>query len=267
MTFVISFLLKGKGPSIWDVYSRQPGKLPTSENGDFACDSYNRLKDDIDVLKRLGVKSYRFSLSWTRILPNSFTTKINPAGVSYYNNLIDQLLLNDIQPLITLHHFDLPWDLQLIGGWSNPLTIDHFVNYARVVFDHFGDRVKMWTTINEPKMLCMVLYGHDLSFTQNLWGIGEYLCGHTLIMAHASVYRMYDVEFKQTQRGRVGLVVDDFWYEPATDKPEDIEAAERKLQFTVSICGFSRYRFAYINCVEVMITPSDGAFNSLHFVI
>lgn len=147
------------------------------------------------MLKELGVDFYRFSISWSRILPEGFSNKISQDGIAYYNSLIDDLLKVNITPTITLYHWDLPQRLQDIGGWYNPLMVDYFTDFAEVAFKTFGDRVKTWLTFNEPFHIC--IYAYELSMK----GVGDYICGHNLLKAHAKAYHLYDDVYKPMQKG------------------------------------------------------------------
>lgn len=226
----------GKGENIWDNWTHNfPDVIKNQDNGDVACDSYHKYLEDVENLRYLGVQTYRFSLSWSRLLPSGFTNEINQAGFEYYNNLIDALIENGITPLVTLYHWDLPQPLQEIGGWPNPILEELFGQYARVAFTLYGDRVKYWFTFNEAKQTCQQGYGIGaMAPGYHSAGIGEYLCAHTVLKAHARAYHIYDTEFRDVQKGKVSLVVDTDWFEPASNSTEDIEAAERKIQFNVS---------------------------------
>lgn len=149
----------GKGPSIWDTFCHVGGKIHNNDTGDVACDSYHKIEEDVSLLKNLGVGYYRFSISWSRVLPQGTIDKVNPLGVKYYNKLIDTLLANGIKPAVTLYHFDLPQALQDVGGWRNPKISDIFKEYAQFCFKEFGDRVGMWLTINEPHEEALDAYG------------------------------------------------------------------------------------------------------------
>lgn len=150
----------GRGLSIWDSFSHIPGKIRNNENGDVACDHYNRLKEDLDLIAGL-VKNYRFSISWSRVIPDG-TGAVNPEGIAFYNRLIDGLITRGVTPWITMYHWDLPQALQDRGGWRNREILIWFKNYAQTLSDHFGDRVKHWMVLNEPSVHSWL--GHGLGF-------------------------------------------------------------------------------------------------------
>lgn len=141
----------GKGLSIWDIASHQPGFMAHGETGDVACDHVNRMREDVALMREIGLKSYRFSVSWSRVLPNG-VGEINEQGLKFYSDLVDELKAADIEPLVTLYHWDLPQALQERGGWENSEISEWFAEYVRVVVDCLGDRVQYWMTINEPQM-------------------------------------------------------------------------------------------------------------------
>lgn len=138
----------GKGLSIWDEFSHTPGKVRNGDTGDVACDHYHRYKEDVALMKQLGLKGYRFSISWPRVLPNG-TGQVNEAGIQFYSNLVDELLANGIEPYATLYHWDLPLCLQEKGGWSNPEIREWFAEYVALIADRLGDRIKHFFTFNE----------------------------------------------------------------------------------------------------------------------
>lgn len=147
---------------------------------------------------------YRFSISWSRILPDG--AKTNQAGIDYYNNLINELIENGIEPMVTMYHWDLPQYIQDIGGWTNEIILDYFDHYADVLYENFGDRVKKWITLNEPYIFCHDGYGvgrHAPAIKS--MGDGEYLCGHYALLAHAKAYHNYKNNYYSTQRGEVGI--------------------------------------------------------------
>ena len=139
----------GKGESVWDLYCNQLKIAANGETGNVAIDHYHRYKDDVKIMKELGLKAYRFSIAWTRILPAGVGAK-NQKGIDFYHRLISELLAAGIEPIPTLYHWDFPRALSDSGGWSNRASIDWFAEYAGVCFKAFGDRVKTWITLNEP---------------------------------------------------------------------------------------------------------------------
>ncbi|XP_047004902.1 myrosinase 1-like [Schistocerca americana] len=222
--------VSGKGESIWDhTLHAQPNLTSDGQNGDVAADSYHKYKEDVKLLVGLNANVYRFSLSWPRILPTGDTDNINQAGIDYYNNLINELLANGIQPMVTLYHWDLPQELQKLGGWPNAVIADYFVEFARIAFENFGDRVKLWLTFNEPDMFSN---GYS-SATALAPGVADYLLAKAVLLAHERVYRLYDQRFHPTQGGRVGITLNIDWYEPLTSSADDAEASDRQLQFEV----------------------------------
>jgi beta-glucosidase/6-phospho-beta-glucosidase/beta-galactosidase len=147
---------------------------------------------------------YRFSISWPRVLING--SVINPLGIDYYNRLIDSLLENDIHPVVTLYHWDLPQTIQELGGFLNPDFVGYFKHYADVLFEKFGDRVTKWITFNEPHKFCVDGYGTgEMAPGVKLSGIGEYLCAHHVLQAHAAVYQLYKTKYYRTQKGEIGI--------------------------------------------------------------
>ncbi|XP_052742538.1 myrosinase 1-like isoform X1 [Bicyclus anynana] len=221
----------GKTENIWDhmTHSR-PYLIRDGSTGDIADNSYYMYKRDVEMLRELGVDIYRFSLSWTRILPTSFPDKINEAGVEYYNNLINELLMYNIEPVVTVFHWDLPQKLQELGGWANPYIVEWYADYARTVFTLFGDRVKYWITINEPHQVCHYSYGNSfLAPALDIKGVPEYLCAKNLLLAHATAYHIYDQDFRPEQNGKIFISCSAQWYEPLTES--DAEAADEANQF------------------------------------
>lgn len=202
---VLSCIHLGKGENIWDfITNENPDFVIDGSNGQVAADSYHKTNLDVQLLKNMSVDFYRFSISWSRILPKGHIYNVNDLGVNYYNNLIDELLANDIIPFVTIYHWDLPVPLHQIGGWPNPALIDIYGDYADLLFRLFGDRVKNWITFNEPFQICEEGYSLGTmapGFKQ--LGIGGYQCAHTLLRAHARAYRIYEQRYKATQNGRL----------------------------------------------------------------
>ncbi|XP_063896042.1 lactase/phlorizin hydrolase [Helicoverpa armigera] len=222
----------GKGENIWDHMTHtNPTVIRDQSNGDIAADSYHNYKRDIEMMRELGLDAYRFSMSWTRILPSGMANEVNPAGIEFYNHFINEMLKYNITPLVTLYHWDMPQKLQELGGLANPLFAGWFEDYARVIFENFGDRVKMFITFNEPREICYQGYGADLKAPiLNSTAVGTYLCAKNLVMAHARAYHLYDKEFRATQGGQCGITISVNWFGPVTDSAEDAVAAEIKKQ-------------------------------------
>ncbi|QQE10212.1 beta-glucosidase [Planctomycetota bacterium] len=147
----------GKGESVWDDFCHTPGNVKNNHTGDVACDHYHRYQEDVDHMQYIGLKGYRFSLNWTRILPNGIG-HINQAGLDFYSRLIDSLLSADIDPCVTLFHWEYPRALQQLGGWLNPDSSKWFAEYTTIVVDHLSDRVEKWMTLNEPQ--CFIGRAH-----------------------------------------------------------------------------------------------------------
>nr|XP_023020548.1 myrosinase 1-like isoform X1 [Leptinotarsa decemlineata]XP_023020549.1 myrosinase 1-like isoform X2 [Leptinotarsa decemlineata] len=223
----------GRTPSNWDHMTHtRPEFVKDRSNGDIACDSYHKFKEDVAIMKKMGVKHYRFSLSWNRILPTGFPDKINEPGIAYYKNLIKELKTNNIVPLVTIHHWDLPQSLQNLGGFLNASIVDWVADYARVCYKAFGDDVKYWLTFNEAKQICMGGFGFGYYPPAiHSEGILEYVCAHNLLKAHAKAWHIYDKEFRAKQNGKVSVVLDSSAYIPASNKPEDKVATDTVLHF------------------------------------
>jgi len=221
----------GKGPHIWDVFSHTPGRTAKGDHGDVACDHYHRYPEDVALMKKMGLTAYRFSIAWSRVQPDG-KGEANPEGIAFYNRLINELLANDIEPWITLHHWDLPAALQTEDdGWLNPQTADYFAEYARICFAAFGDRVKNWITMNESWVMAILGY-YDGVFAPGRKSDSEcYLAAHHLILGHAKAAKVYHDDFQPTQNGQIGMTNNCDWRAPKTDSPKDIAAAQRSLEF------------------------------------
>ncbi|XP_072948367.1 myrosinase 1-like [Epargyreus clarus] len=222
-----------KGESICDRFSRDHPELITDKsNAEVACDSYRKWRVDIQAVQDLGLDFYRFSTAWTRLLPTGFSNEISKDGVNYYNNLINGLLEKNIKPIITLYHWDLPQRLQDLGGWTNPLIADWFEQYADVVFRLFGDRVKMWVTINEPLLMCDFNYNTGtLAPRIKDPDTATYLCTKHVLIAHAKAWRLYDRKYRHKYHGILSIANHVVWFDPLTPKHED--EAELAREYTV----------------------------------
>ncbi|KAI4312013.1 hypothetical protein MLD38_036871 [Melastoma candidum] len=236
----------GKGLSNWDEFAHGPGNIIDGSNGDVAVDHYHRYKEDISLMESLGVNSYRFSISWARILPKGRFGNLNLAGIQYYNSLIDRLLQKGIQPFVTLTHFDIPQELEdRYGGWLSPESREDFGYYADICFKYFGDRVKYWVTINEPNMQVVLGYRRgqfppshcSAPFGNCSSGNSDeepFTVAHNLILGHAMATYIYRTKYQKKQGGLIGIVLHIAWFEPFSDSPADKRAAERAISFSVN---------------------------------
>ncbi|HVE77314.1 MAG TPA: GH1 family beta-glucosidase [Gemmatimonadaceae bacterium] len=215
-------LADGAGPSIWQRFSHSPGLVKNDENGDVACDHYRRWPDDVRLMKDIGLTAYRFSISWSRVFPAG-TGRFNPAGLDFYERLVDALLEQGIQPLVTLYHWDLPAALDDRGGWLNPDIADWFAAYAEKVFRVLDGRVRMWATLNEPWVVTDggYLHGALAPGHRNLYETP--LASYNLMRAHAAAVRAY----RAAGRHRIGLVVNLEPKYPASQSPADVAATRR----------------------------------------
>lgn len=215
----------GRGPSIWDIYSHKLGVIEDGTNGDVACDHYHRWGEDVEIMKKLGVNAYRFSISWPRILPKG-RGKVNNKGLRFYSDLVDALLDAGITPFVTLNHFDLPQALQEEGGgWLRRSVAEDFAGFADVVSLELGDRVKHWVTFNEPWELAWQGYvtGEDAPGLK--LGVDAALkATHNVYLAHgAAIQALRD----NVPSGQLGIVLHLNMVEPTSSRPEDIAAAKR----------------------------------------
>ncbi|XP_016391038.1 cytosolic beta-glucosidase isoform X2 [Sinocyclocheilus rhinocerous] len=227
--------MDGRGPSIWDTFCHAKGGVFEDHTGDVACNSYQLWEEDLKCIQQLGLTHYRLSLSWSRLLPDGTTNHVNPKGVAYYNKVIDDLIACGVTPMITLYHMDLPQALQDLSGWSSTEIADIFESYARFCFKSFGDRVKLWITLNEP-YVCAKLGHEDGTFAPGIKdpGISVYLAGHNMLRAHAKAWHTYNTHFKPLQAGRVSLALNSDWAEPSDPgSPKDAAATERYKDFTL----------------------------------
>jgi beta-glucosidase len=210
----------GKGESIWDRFSHTPGKIRNGDTGDVACDHYHLWRTDLQLMKELGLKAYRFSLSWPRILPTG-RGKVNQAGLDFYSRLVDGLLAADILPFATLYHWDLPQSLQDEGGWPARSTAEAFVEYADLVSRHLGDRVHHWMTHNEPSVAAFEGYwegGHAPGIQDRLAALAA---AHHLLLSHGwSV----PVIRRNSMGAEVGIVINLNWMLPASTSQADLAA-------------------------------------------
>ena len=215
-------LADGAGPSIWQRFSHSPGLVRNGENGDVACDHYRRYEDDVRLMRELGLNAYRFSVSWSRVLPEG-KGRVNERGLDFYRRLVDALLENGIRPNVTLFHWDLPAALDDRGGWLNPDIADWFADYASVMFQALDDRVEMWATLNEPWVVTDGGYLHGALAPGHKNLFEAPISAHNLLRAHASAVQAYRAAGKH----RIGIVVNIEPKDPATNLPEDLAAVAR----------------------------------------
>ncbi len=216
----------GKGPSIWDVFAHTPGKTWESQTGDVACDHYRRYREDVALLRQLGVGAYRFSVSWPRILPAGVGA-VNEKGLAFYDRLVDALLAAGIQPWLTLYHWDLPYELHLRGGWLNPDIAAWFAEYTRAVVDRLSDRVRHWITLNEPQVFVNCGYKDGAHAPGLRLALPELLrVAHNALRAHGAATQVIRAHAKTA--ACVGIAPNGAHFFPATETAADVAAARAK---------------------------------------
>ncbi|KAG5671235.1 hypothetical protein PVAND_001444 [Polypedilum vanderplanki] len=226
----------GRIPSIWDTAShKNNSSVVDGSTGDDAAMSYYYYEKDIQALKDIGFKTYRFSIAWPRVLTK--TNQVNQAGIDYYSKLIDRLKEEEIKPMVTMYHWDLPQYLQDLGGWTNPAIVKYFEHYADTLYKHFGDRVKEWITFNEPATFCDGGYswGWHAPEIRTEKQIGGYLCSHHILLAHGAAYHLYKNKYFADQQGKVGICLNTGYSFPANENVTD-EHVDRAMHF-----GLGRY--------------------------
>jgi beta-glucosidase len=215
-------LADGAGPSIWHEFAHTPGRTRDGDTGDVACDHYRRYREDVALMGELGLNAYRFSASWSRVLPEG-RGRVNPQGLGFYERLVDALLERGIQPMVTLYHWDLPAALDRLGGWLNPDSADWFADYARALFRALDDRVKLWVTLNEPWVVVDGGYLHGVLAPGQRNPFAAPVAAHNLLRAHAKAVQAYRAE----GRHQIGLVVNLEPKYPATETAADLSATMR----------------------------------------
>ncbi len=215
-------LADGAGASIWTRFAHTPGMTLNGDTGDVACDHYRRWKDDVRLMRELGLQAYRFSVSWSRVLPEG-TGRVNQAGLDFYSRLVDELLANDIEPLLTLYHWDLPAALDDRGGWLNRDCADWFADYGRTLYRALDGRVMKWVTLNEPWVIADGGYLHGKLAPGHRNRFEAPIASHNLMRAHGAAVQAYRAEGKHD----IGLVVNLEPKYPARDCLEDKAAVER----------------------------------------
>jgi len=216
----------GKGLSIWDVFCKEPGNVFGNHSGDVACDHYHKYKEDVQLMKELGIKAYRFSLSWPRIMPDG-TGAINEKGIEFYSNLIDELIAAGITPYITLFHWDYPYALHKRGAWMNPDSSDWFADYAKVVAERFGDRVKHFFTINEPQCFIGLAF-HEREMAPKYKSTRRDVLQmiHNVLLGHGKAVKVLRDNVADC---KVGYAPTGGTCYPVSDDKADIEAAYQEM--------------------------------------
>ena len=228
-----AYLEQCKGYSIWDKFTDNPLNIKDGSNGSMACDHYHHVSEDVELMASLGIDAYRFSISWPRIFPRG-TGEVCQDGVRFYNEILDALETHHIEPFVTMFHWDLPLYLEdAYGGWINQQIITDFTSYADFLFATFGHRVKNWITLNEPYSYCVNGYANANSAP----AVREpsekpYICGHNMILAHISVYEMYNSHYRDNQKGNISIAINSDWPYPL--RPGDVGAASRALDWRLN---------------------------------
>nr|XP_009601591.1 beta-glucosidase 12-like [Nicotiana tomentosiformis] len=256
----------GKGPSIWDTFTHKfPGKISEGSNGDVGDNFYHMYKDDVKLMKFVGLDAFRFSISWSRILPRGkLSGGVNKEGIAFYNNLIDELLSNGIQPFVTIYHWDLPQTLEdEYSGFLSPLVVNDFVDFAELCFKEFGDRVKHWITMNEPYIFTNGGYdsgnsapGRCSPWQSNACANGNsatepYVVAHHLLLCHATTVSLYKEKYQESQMGEIGITLVSQWLVPYSNSELDVKAAQRYIDF---MYGWFMDPLVYGNYPSIMRT-------------
>lgn len=231
-----AYLEDGKGLNIWDVYEQESGKIKYGENANVACDHYHHFKEDVQLMKEMGLKSYRFSISWARVIPNG-TGEVNELGIKFYSDLIDELIRAEIEPLVTLYHWDLPMALQEKGGWKNQEISSWFAEYTKKMVEAFSDRVRYWITFNEYQMFAGIGLHIGAMAPGESNSVGEVLkISANIFKAHGKA--VTTIRKYTQQPALIGMSpTGDVWL-PKDDSAEEIKKAYDK-SFSISAEGFS----------------------------
>jgi beta-glucosidase len=214
----------GRGESVWDRFCATPGKVRGGDNGDVACDFYHRYRDDVKLMKELGVDAFRFSIAWPRVLPQG-RGEVNQAGLDFYDRLVDELLANEIEPFVTLFHWDTPQALEDAGGWPVRATAEAFVEYAGVVANRLGDRVRHWITHNEPWVYAWIGHAWGWHAPGRTSEADAVAVAHHLLLSHGWAVEAIR---RASPDARVGITLNLAHIYPATNTPEDEAAAYRR---------------------------------------
>lgn len=214
----------GRGKSIWDTFCRVKDAIKNGDTGDVACDHYHRWREDVELMRQLGVKNYRFSIAWPRIVPDG-SGPTNQAGLDFYERLVDELLKKGVEPFVTLYHWDLPQALQDKGGWTNRETTDAFASYADAVTKRLSDRVKYWITHNEPMSVTSLGYVTGEHAPGIKDPITALKVSHHLLLSHGKAVQA--IRANDKAKAKVGIVNVTIQVEPASNRDDDVAAAKR----------------------------------------
>jgi beta-glucosidase len=243
----------GKGESVWDRYAHRGGRIARGETGDIACDHYHRMPQDLALMKELGLRAYRFSLAWTRILPEG-RGRVNEKGLDFYDRLVDALAGAGIAANATLDHWDLPQALQDLGGWENRDSAEWFADYARAAFDRLGDRVALWATHNEPAVVAAGYSGGDFAPGLSSAAAG-YRAIHNLNRAHGAAVDAFRAGPADRRVGKIGIVLDLHHYIPASASEEDLLACQRAVEQAQDVFLLPIFRASYPRALIDWIGP------------
>ena len=211
----------GRGPSIWDTFAAQPGRIADGSSGEVACDHYHRVDEDVELLERLGAPGYRFSIAWPRIQPTG-SGEPNEKGLDFYDRLIDKLLAAGVQPTVTLFHWDLPQALEDDGGWLNRATIDRFADYATIVGERYADRVEHWIPLNEPNVVTLLGYAIGMHAPGRQLMFDSLPVAHHLLVGHGRAA----IALRDAGAASVGCANNHAPMWPASDEPADVGATK-----------------------------------------
>jgi beta-glucosidase len=250
----------GKGESIWDHFTQLPDRVLNGDHGQIAADHYHKMPEDVKLMAEIGVQSYSFTTSWTRILPQGIGP-VNQQGLDFYDRLVDALLAEHIRPKATLYHWDFPQALQEKGGWPNRDSIDWFGEYAGVVFEKLADRVDLWATHNEPWVAAFLGYGAGIHAPGINDATQAYQTAHHLLLAHAKAVEIFRSE---NYKGEIGLVLNLNHLIPGSERKEDQLATQRVYDETHSLFldpiflgKFPEDFFSWLGPNQPVIQPGD----------
>ncbi|KAK8949265.1 Beta-glucosidase 22 [Platanthera zijinensis] len=257
----------GRKASIWDTFTHE-GRAPHKSNGDVASDGYHKYKEDVKLMSDMGLEAYKFSISWSRLLPDGRGV-INSKGLNYYNNVVNEIFNQGIKLHVTLYHGDLPQVLQdEYGGWLNKRIVDDFKEYANVCFREFGDRVSQWITFAEPNIMAMAGYDRGFfapgrcsyPFGPNRCAAGNsttepYIVAHNVLLTHARVVELYRNTYQDNQGGQIGMNIYSMWYYPLTSSLLDFVATKRALDFLI---GWYLHPLIFGDYPEIMKKNAGG---------